>query len=83
MAGCTECPTSGGTVDPTEQRDLADSRPALVSELHGELARFWGDLQHRSRLLSVPDVQDMSPTRVRELTESLDSLGYTDGARGR
>ncbi|HJP00394.1 MAG TPA: sulfatase [Planctomycetota bacterium] len=69
--------------DPTEQRDLADSRPALVSELHGELARFWGDLQHRSRLLSVPDVQDMSPTRVRELTESLDSLGYTDGARGR
>ncbi|MAF64203.1 MAG: hypothetical protein CMJ84_00905 [Planctomycetes bacterium] len=69
--------------DPGEQNDLSQSHPELVSELHGELARFFGDLQHRSRLLTVPDVRDMSPSRVREWTESLDSLGYTDDGNGR
>jgi arylsulfatase A-like enzyme len=69
--------------DPLEQRDLAEERPDLVSELHGQLARFFGQMQHRSRLLAVPDTQDMSPSRVREWAAGLESLGYTDGNEGR
>jgi arylsulfatase A-like enzyme len=59
--------------DPTEQRNLADTRPELLDQLKAELA---------SRLREVAATPSLTPESVEvgdELRQQLEALGYLEG----
>jgi arylsulfatase A-like enzyme len=62
--------------DPLTQHDLALEKPKVAKRLHRDLARFYNDLKQRAQTISTPEVEDMSPTHVKEYLESIESLGY-------
>jgi len=63
--------------DPRETRNIAAKEPALRDRILAELQAFHGDLSLRARSISVPEIQDLSPSNRDEIMKSLEALGYT------
>ncbi|MCB9916140.1 MAG: sulfatase [Planctomycetes bacterium] len=62
--------------DPLGRTEVSAQRSDVAHRLQRELGAFYGQLKQRAKSVRTPEWQDMSPTHVHELLESLESLGY-------
>jgi choline-sulfatase len=63
--------------DPLQMNDISKTRPRLTSKYSEELSKFSLDLNKRAQTISTPEIQNMSPKKMKEYLQSIEALGYS------